>query len=479
MTAVQIVLALAAFPVGLTGAWSPCGFSMVETVGLRGDPDGGRTTFAACAAFVPGAAAGGAITFGILGALGGVVHGAGGRATFIVAAAIAIAAGLLEARGVRIVPQIRRQLPESWRWRLPLPLASGLYGVLLGLGFTTFVLSFGVWALAAISFALGSVGSGLIIGLAFGIGRAVPVVVLAPLADHPFGIRCTELMAERPSLYRRARLGDALALAAVATVLLTSTGATAARTLARPGADPSVAQGELAYQRGSGAAALLRKGHVTRLNAREPAIGASRLAVVSGTDVVIRDLASLKRLGSTHARGVDSMAVSRTRLVIVQSKNGRDVLKAARLTPNGHPAAFHRIARTIHPARIGHPSLDGGTVAYGVAGTGRSQLLVQHLKSGQSHVVLGARRAELSNPSIHNGRMLYVRAIRERQDPTFTTTPSLDYRLVMSRIDGTHGRTLYQLRSGAGTLWTTALSSHNAYVTVLKGRGAKIVRVSR
>jgi 2-methylisocitrate lyase-like PEP mutase family enzyme len=75
--------------------------------------------------------------------------------------------------------------------------------------------------------------------------------------------------------------------------------------------------------------------------------------------------------------------------------------------------------------------------------------------------------------------MLYVRAIRERQDPTFTTTPSLDYRLVMSRIDGTHGRTLYQLRSGAGTLWTTALSSHNAYVTVLKGRGAKIVRVSR
>ena len=55
--------------------------------------------------------------------------------------------------GLRIVPQIRRQLPEGWRWTMPLPLAAGLYGVLLGLGFTTFVLSFGVWALAGISVA--------------------------------------------------------------------------------------------------------------------------------------------------------------------------------------------------------------------------------------------------------------------------------------------------------------------------------------
>ena len=32
---------------------------------------------------------------------------------------------------------------------MPLPLAAGLYGVLLGLGFTTFILTFAVWALAA------------------------------------------------------------------------------------------------------------------------------------------------------------------------------------------------------------------------------------------------------------------------------------------------------------------------------------------
>ena len=41
----------------------------------------------------------------------------------------------------RIVPQIRRQLPEHWRRAMPMPLAAALYGVLLGLGFTTFVLT--------------------------------------------------------------------------------------------------------------------------------------------------------------------------------------------------------------------------------------------------------------------------------------------------------------------------------------------------
>ena len=59
---------------------------------------------------------------------------------------------------------------------MPVPLAAGLYGVLLGLGFTTFILSFAVWALAGISVALGEPQTGLLIGLAFGAGRALPVI---------------------------------------------------------------------------------------------------------------------------------------------------------------------------------------------------------------------------------------------------------------------------------------------------------------
>src|SRR4029079_4613528 len=102
---------------------------------------------------------------------------------------------------------------------MPLPLAAGLYGILLGLGFTTFVLSFGVWALAGISVALGDPTAGVIIGPGFvgrsgaptprgvsggGLGaeRARPSRGGAPAVDTRFGNRCIELMAERPSIYR-------------------------------------------------------------------------------------------------------------------------------------------------------------------------------------------------------------------------------------------------------------------------------------
>ncbi len=141
MSVAAIVLAAAAVPIGMTGTWSPCGFSMVETIGMRGHDGARATTLAACATFAPGAVVGGVATFGLLAAAGEAVHGIGGSWAYLIAAAIAAAAAAAEARGVRIVPQIRRQLPESWRWRMPLPIASGLYGVLLGLGFTTFVLS--------------------------------------------------------------------------------------------------------------------------------------------------------------------------------------------------------------------------------------------------------------------------------------------------------------------------------------------------
>ena len=478
MTTVQIVLAVAALPIGLTGAWSPCGFSMVETVGRRGEPGAGRTTFAACAAFVPGAAIGGALTFGALGLIGGALHGAGGHASYVVAAAIAIAAAALEARGTRIIPQIRRQLPEGWRWSMPLPLAAALYGLLLGLGFTTFVLSFGVWALAGISLALGSATSGVIIGLAFGIGRAVPVVVLAPLADHPFGMRCTELMAERPSLYRRARLGDALALAVVAMVLV-GTGADAAHVVSRAGSDPSVATRTLVYQRASGEGALVRGEKVTRFRAREPVIGGSRLAMKHPGRVVIRGANTLRRLGVLRAKGVDAMAISNKWIAITQSAGGKDLLKAARLTPKGKPGPLRVIATATHPARLGHPSLDRSTVVYGKARTAMSLIVVSSLHSGHSRVLLHARRAQLANPSIRGGRILFERSIRTRQNPIETSALPLKQRLIISRLDGSHRHTLYRQTGHASTLWTTALSAKYAYVTLLNGHRSKIIRLER
>jgi len=211
----EIVIA-AAVVAGVTGAWSPCGFSMVETLAPHGYAGRLRTTAIACATFAAGALAGGVVTFGGLALLGGEL----GANAPLGAAAIALSAAALEARGARILPQVRRQVPESWRRRMPVPLAAGLYGVLLGLGFTTFILTFAVWALAGVSVALGDPSLGVAIGLAFGAGRLLPVIVLAPAGDTEWGAAAHAAMAERPQILRSLRAVDALAMAACALVLV-------------------------------------------------------------------------------------------------------------------------------------------------------------------------------------------------------------------------------------------------------------------
>ena len=172
-------LIAAALAAGVTGAWSPCGLSMVETLAPGGYARTRAAAAAAGATFALGALAGGAVTFGGL-ALVGALLGAGGAVALGAAAVVAVAAAVAEARGLRIAPEIRRQVPEAWRRERPVALAAAGYGVLLGLGFTTFVLTFAVWALAGASIAVGDPSLGLAIGLAFGLGRALPVFALAP-----------------------------------------------------------------------------------------------------------------------------------------------------------------------------------------------------------------------------------------------------------------------------------------------------------
>ena len=175
---------------------------------------------------------------------------------------MAVAAAVAEARGLRIAPQIRRQVPEAWRRVLPVPLAAAGYGVLLGLGFTTFVLSFAVWALAGASIALGDPALGLAIGLAFGAGRALPVIALAPFAGSERGGAITAAMCERPAILLGLRRVDAVALAAVraragdASRERPAARARGRRELFAGGAyDPTAAGGLIAWQRPNGVGA--------------------------------------------------------------------------------------------------------------------------------------------------------------------------------------------------------------------------------
>ena len=88
LTACLLAAALAA---GVTGAWSPCGLSMVDTLAPAGYARTLRTSLLACATFALGALAGGALTFGGLAVLGAAL-GAGTPAALGAAAVVAVAA---------------------------------------------------------------------------------------------------------------------------------------------------------------------------------------------------------------------------------------------------------------------------------------------------------------------------------------------------------------------------------------------------
>jgi hypothetical protein len=466
-------LGAAAFVAGLTGTWSPCGFSMIETIA---NPR--RRVALSCSTFTVGCCVGGVATFGLLAWAGSHVGGA----VVVVAGVLALAAALAEARNASIAPQIRRQVPEHWRRILPLPVAAGLYGILLGLGFTTFVLTFAVWAVAALSFALGDPVAGVVAGTAFGLGRAVPVVSIAPLLHRPLGAAALDAMAQRPSLLRRTRLADACALALVVAALFA--GSARGATNIGTGADPSATGDLLAWARPDGTGLFLRDPAV-------PALGGSLIAWRAGIDVHVAQAADLAPLLDLSVPGVDALAVDDSWLVTRERSGRRDTIVARSL----QTSETRTVATTAAPAQLGRPSLDGDLVVYHVATRGGSRIVAADLLSGTKRTMRSSRRAQLTNPSTLGGELLYVRQTNTAQ---FLELGPL--------APGKSNRTLYRLGAPAvhdngyerghsrrtrtrkpplapGTLWTTALGPDRAYVTFVPRRygaaRASIVAIDR
>jgi hypothetical protein len=386
LTAVVLIAAVAA---GITGAWSPCGFSMVETLAPAGYAGRLRTTAIACATFALGALAGGIVTFGGLALLGAAL-GAGAPA---VAALVALAAAVGEARGARIVPQVRRQVPEAWRRNMPVPLAAGLYGVLLGLGFTTFILSFAVWALAGMSVALADPTLGVAAGLAFGLGRALPVIALAPSG----GGALAAAMAERPRILRSLRALDAAALTACAAALWAAPAQAAANVFATGLADPSADGATLALHRPGAAGELWTPAGIQAAPGTHPAVGGGRVAWLGSGTVEVAGA------GAIPVAGANAVAVSAG---WVAWRVGQ-TLWAAPIAGAGFGAVTKVVA-----GDVGRPALAGSLLLFDFADTRIDAL---DLATGQRTTLRRQARAQLRGPSALGDRLVYVRATYRRQ----------------------------------------------------------------
>jgi hypothetical protein len=470
------VLAAAALVAGITGAWSPCGFSMVETLAPSGYAGRLRTTAIACATFALGALAGGVITFGGLASIGDAL-GAGAPA---VAALIAIAAAAGEANGARIVPQVRRQVPESWRRKLPVPLAAGLYGILLGLGFTTFILTFAVWALAATATALGDPQAGLAIGLGFGAGRALPVIALAPRGGGALHAK----MAEQPRILRSLRIADALALAATAAALIATPAQAAVTPIAFALSDPSVDGTALALHR-PGATGEIRGPNSTQITpGSHPAVGGGHVAWIENGQVVVAGVMSIA------APAADSVAVN-DRYVAWRAGTA---LFAAALAPDATP-------QLLIDGDVGRPALGEGSLVV-FENSGRIDAI--DLTTNVRTTLRRQARAELRGPAIADGALSYVMATYKRQQvrigplipqkpandfPVYGTWPTgyrdLGYEPGHEHAEG-HKKQLWPRppKGVQDTLTTTALAPDAVYVTRVRKRAGKrptpaVLRIDR
>ena len=458
MGAWEIALGIAALLIGATGTFSPCGLSVIDTIGPTGHTGGRRVTTAACIAFLPGAVAGGLLTFGSLAAIGDLLHGTGGRASYLVAAAIALLAALLEARGTRIVPQIRRQLPEHWRRVMPMPVVAALYGVLLGIGFTTFVLSFGVWALAGVSLTVGDPALGLVLGACFGVGRALPILALAPLAGRPAGFRATELMCEHPSVYLGLRRGDAAALAVAAVALIIVPGsAGAAGTSVSHATDPSATADALLFQRLGGPSAISRGGTEIPLPGSHPAIGGRFVATVQGNAIQLFDRSTLAPIAQIPAAEADAIAVSDAWLAYRAPGGGGDAIYIRHIANPAAPAAPLQVASQGGAGQLSRPAIDHSTLLYAIATPGGSRIVQRVLGTRRHRALVRSPRTLLFDPSVKGRSFAYVRTDARRS------------RMMVRRFDA-HGagRVLFSLGRSKGLLWSNALTDSVAYATILQ-----------
>lgn len=507
-TALLLAAALTALAAGVTGAWSPCGFSMVDTLGSAAPLRGRRVMLLACATFTFGALVGGVATFGSLALAGEFLHRGDGGVALVAAVAVALVAAVAEAAGLRIAPQIRRQVPEGWRHTMPLPLVGALYGILLGLGFTTFVLTFAVWALAGVSIALGSPAIGVAIGVGFGLGRAIPVVVMAPRLEGS-GERLLTAMAERPRLLGGLRRVDAALLALLA-LAISAAGASASPVpLSGEAVDPGV-DGETVVWRSAEGVMLVRGPAGEKRIAGSTAAAAAGPFVVSegevaggrgiavdpveglpavldrGTPVAVMDPAPL---AARIEPGVTAIAASGPWVVWRRDRRGGgDELVAARL-PGLSDARI--VAATAGVAQLSRPSLDGAALVFALNRPTRSQVQLVNLETRERRVLRSTRTlAQYRDPSIRGERLLMVVAGYCRQDlrlePLTRATGGvtlLRFGTTALRDRGhTPGRTMvgsYASRCPAlspkrtqEVLDATAMSYAEAYVTVSRPASA-------
>jgi hypothetical protein len=175
------LLIVTTFVAAVRGLWSPCGLSMLSSLNPVSERARGHRFPLTAAWYVAGAVLGGAV----LGAGCAVGAFALGRlpagAAWALALPAAVIALLSDTRLTgRSLPVHPRQVDERWlvtyrRW-----IYAGGYGVQIGTGFATYIMTAAVYLTAALAMLTGEPLQALGAGIGFGLVRGLGVLLAAP-----------------------------------------------------------------------------------------------------------------------------------------------------------------------------------------------------------------------------------------------------------------------------------------------------------
>ena len=188
---------------------------MLASINPLGERSRNRRWWVTYAWFVAGSVGAGALLGALLGAIGAGLFALVDPSTTAIAV-VAVVLGLVALAfelhvGGLPLPTVRRQVDEDWIPRYRAWVYAGGFGFQLGLGVVTVVTSVTVYLTWAFALLTGSVWGGLLIGVVFGIGRALPVLLVAR-ADTPGRLRTALQRFSRgaPAARRVATLATAL-----------------------------------------------------------------------------------------------------------------------------------------------------------------------------------------------------------------------------------------------------------------------------
>jgi hypothetical protein len=415
----------------------------------------------ALAGFAVGAIAASALVGALLGALGAAL----GAQLALVAAGLALLAAAREAGLVSFpLPQVRQQVPERWRFELPLPVWSVGYGAGLGVGFLTFQPVATFWVACAAAVALANPLAAAASFAAFGAGRAL--MAAWPRRGHEDPTAAVESLAGR----RRFLLGANVAVLIVCAALLAAPSAGAATTLG-PGFDPSARTTVLGRaQMSSGVTSILLQptgeSAVTIPDASAPSVDGDLVAYDDPKGVKVVNW----RTGSpvTQIDGpVAKPALDWPLLAFVRTGSTYRTLIVADYTDVAAPRETP-IAKVLVRNDLGRPSLRAGRIAWHRVTSAGSRIYVQTLATGKQTVVARSQISLLTNPSLSSTRIIWV---RQSSRACSLRTHRFGTRTI---------RRIYRTTGTTRLLSTTALTGRTAYVTQwsLKTRASTLVRVN-